>query len=87
MQHTLEPFRPAPGLRNPHLQSLLNSSALRGAVVRRRARDLLADWRRYLPMFWKVAPKFAITEEGAMTVVERHLRAVRRMRARAAAAR
>ena len=52
-----------------------------------RARDILADWRHYLPMFWKVAPKFAITEDGAMTVVERHLRAVRRMRARAATAR
>ena len=52
-----------------------------------RASDILAEWRRYLPMFWKVAPKFAITEEGAMTVVQRHLRAVRRMRARSAAAR
>ena len=52
-----------------------------------RAREILAEWRRYLPLFWKVAPKFAITEEGAMTVVQRHLRAVRRLRARAAAAR
>ena len=52
-----------------------------------RARDILAEWRRYLPMFWKVAPKFAITEEGAMTVVQRHLRAVKRMRALSAAAR
>ena len=52
-----------------------------------RATEILADWRHFLPMFWKIAPKFAITEEGAMTVVERHLRAVRRMRARSAAAR
>ena len=48
------------------------------------ARDILADWRHYLPMLWKVALKFAIAEEGGMTV-ERHLRAVRRMRAGAAA--
>ncbi|MDA0351088.1 MAG: glutamate synthase large subunit [Chloroflexi bacterium] len=52
-----------------------------------RASEIMADWRHFLPMFWKVAPKFAITEEGAMTVVERHLRSVRRMRERAAGAR
>jgi len=52
-----------------------------------RAKEVLADWRHYLPKFWKVAPKFNITEEGAMTVVERHLRAVRALREQAAAAR
>ena len=38
----LEPFQPPLGLRNPHLQSLMNSSGLRGAIVRRRAQQLLA---------------------------------------------
>ena len=49
----------------------------------KRAREILADWRHYLPQFWKVAPKFAVTEEGAMTVVERHLRSVRELREQA----
>ncbi len=53
----------------------------------KRAREILADWRHYLPQFWKVAPKFAVTEEGAMTVVERHLRAVRELREQSASAR
>ena len=52
-----------------------------------RATELLSDWRRRLPQFWKVAPKFAVTEGGAMTVTERHLRAVRQLREQAAAAR
>lgn len=37
-----ELFRPPPGLASPHLQSLLSSSGLRGRLVRRRARALLA---------------------------------------------
>ena len=44
-----------------------------------RAAEILANWRRYLPKFWKVAPKFALTEEGPMTVVERHLEQLRQM--------
>ena len=44
-----------------------------------RARQVLEDWRLSLPKFWKVAPKFAITEEGAMTVVRRHLESLRAM--------
>ena len=43
----------------------------------RRAAEILRDWRLYLPKFWKVAPKFALTEEGAMTVVRRHLMGLR----------
>lgn len=35
-------FRPPPGLRSPHVQSVLNSSGLRGRLVARRARHLLA---------------------------------------------
>jgi len=38
-----------------------------------RARDILAEWKLNLPKFWKVAPKVSPTEEGAMTVVRRHL--------------
>ena len=43
----------------------------------RRGREILAQWRLTLPKFWKVAPKFAITEDGAMTVVRRHLESLR----------
>ena len=42
-----------------------------------RAERILAQWRQYLPKFWKVVPKFALTEEGPMTVVRRHLEGLR----------
>lgn len=41
-------FRPPPGLASPHLQSLLNSSGLRGRLVRRRAASLLAAEQEWL---------------------------------------
>ena len=41
-------FEPPIGLHNPHLQSLLNSSRLRGVLVRRRARDLEAAAQEWL---------------------------------------
>ncbi|MDA1002419.1 MAG: glutamate synthase large subunit [Chloroflexi bacterium] len=44
----------------------------------RRGKQILDQWRLNLPKFWKVAPKFAITEDGAMTVVRRHLESLRR---------
>ena len=43
----------------------------------RRAQQVLDDWRLYLPKFWRVMPKFALTEEGPMTVVRRHLEGLR----------
>jgi glutamate synthase domain-containing protein 3 len=43
----------------------------------RRAKRILDEWRLYLPKFWKVVPKFALTEEGPMTVVRRHLEGLR----------
>ena len=43
----------------------------------RRAKRILGEWRLYLPKFWKVVPKFALTEEGPMTVVRRHLEGLR----------
>ena len=46
----------------------------------RRAQRILGQWRLYLPKFWKVVPKFALTEEGPMTVVRRHLEGLRRRR-------
>jgi glutamate synthase (ferredoxin) len=38
-----------------------------------RAWEILSRWDQYLPLFWKVAPHFALTEEGPQTVVQRHL--------------
>ncbi len=43
----------------------------------RRAEEILGDWRRALPKFWKVAPKFAASESGAMTVARRHLESLK----------
>ncbi|MGE3960651.1 MAG: glutamate synthase large subunit [Dehalococcoidia bacterium] len=46
----------------------------------KRAKALLAEWRLALPKFWKVAPKVSPTEEGAQTVVRRHLTALARFK-------
>jgi glutamate synthase (ferredoxin) len=43
----------------------------------RRAWQILERWDQYLPLFWKVAPHFALTEEGPQTVVQRHLDSLR----------
>ncbi len=45
-----------------------------------RAAETLRHWRLMLPKFWKVAPKFAITEDGAQTVVRRHQQMLARFR-------
>jgi len=47
----------------------------------KRAAEILSDWRLYLPQFWMVAPKFALTEEGPMLVVRRHLEYLKAMHA------
>jgi glutamate synthase domain-containing protein 3 len=39
----------------------------------RRAWAILERWEHALPLFWKVAPHFALTEEGPQTIVQRHL--------------
>ena len=41
------------------------------------ARAVLERWDAYLPLSWKVAPHFALTEEGPQTVVQRHLASLR----------
>ena len=58
---------------------LLEAMILRHAelTASRRARRVLGEWRQYLPKFWKVKPKFDLTEEGPMTVVRRHLEGLR----------
>jgi glutamate synthase (ferredoxin) len=42
-----------------------------------RGRDILNNWDYYLPLFWKVAPHLALSEEGPMTVVHRHLDSIK----------
>jgi glutamate synthase (ferredoxin) len=42
-----------------------------------RARRILATWEQALPLFWKVAPHNALTEDGPMTVIQRHLDSLR----------
>jgi len=46
-----------------------------------RGTEILAEWKLNLPKFWKVAPKVSPTEEGAMTVVRRHLQSLRELTA------
>jgi len=42
-----------------------------------RARQILDHWDHFLPLFWKVAPHFALSEDGPMTIVHRHLESIR----------
>jgi glutamate synthase (NADPH/NADH) large chain/glutamate synthase (ferredoxin) len=49
----------------------------RDATGSRRAKEILERWEAYLPLFWKVAPHFALTEEGPMTIVHRHLESIK----------
>jgi glutamate synthase domain-containing protein 3 len=42
-----------------------------------RGRDILDRWEHFLPLFWKVAPSAAMTEEGPKTIVHRHLESIR----------
>jgi glutamate synthase (ferredoxin) len=43
----------------------------------KRGEEILTRWSHYLPFFWKVAPHAAITEEGPMTIIHRHLESIR----------
>ena len=38
-----------------------------------RGREILDQWDRYQPLFWRVAPHNAMTEEGPQTIIQRHL--------------
>ncbi len=42
-----------------------------------RGQDVLDHWDRYRPLFWKVAPHSAMTEEGPQTIIRRHLESLR----------
>ena len=42
------------------------------------AKNILSDWQTYLPKFWKVAPKFAASEDGAMVIARKHLKKFKR---------
>ena len=43
----------------------------------RRGQDVLDNWDCYRPLFWKVAPHSAMTEEGPQTIIRRHLESLR----------
>ena len=42
-----------------------------------RGQDILDRWEECRPMFWKVAPHSAMTEEGPQTIIRRHLESLR----------
>ena len=90
MAYVLEEERDLPRKVNPELVGLAQVTAaadielLEGLVRRHfeatgsaRAWQILERWDHYLPLFWKVAPHFALTEEGPQTVVQRHLSSLR----------
>jgi glutamate synthase (NADPH/NADH) large chain/glutamate synthase (ferredoxin) len=87
--YVLDESRDFPKKVNPELVGLAQLTAtdlelLEGMVRRHfevtgstRAWDILSHWDSYVPLFWKVAPHFALTEEGPQTVVMRHLGSIR----------
>jgi len=88
--YVLDERREFPKLLNPELVGLAQVTAavdieMLHTLIRRhheltgspRARRILANWEAYLPLFWKVAPHNALTEDGPMTVVQRHLESLR----------
>jgi glutamate synthase (NADPH/NADH) large chain/glutamate synthase (ferredoxin) len=42
-----------------------------------RGQEILDRWDEYRPLFWKVAPHSAMTEEGPQTIIRRHLESLR----------
>ncbi|MCH7698897.1 MAG: glutamate synthase large subunit [Chloroflexi bacterium] len=42
-----------------------------------RGQEILDGWDEYRPLFWKVAPHSAMTEEGPQTIIGRHLESLR----------
>lgn len=42
-----------------------------------RGREILGDWERFRPLFWKVAPHSAMSAEGPQTIIRRHLESLR----------
>ena len=42
-----------------------------------RGQEVLDGWDEYRPLFWKVAPHSAMTEEGPQTIIGRHLESLR----------
>jgi glutamate synthase (ferredoxin) len=88
--YVLDESRELPKKLNPELVGMQQVTAdadieiLRTLITRhrdvtesRRAKEILDRWDFFLPLFWKVAPHFALTEDGPMTVVHRHLESIR----------
>ena len=42
-----------------------------------RGQEILERWDEFRPLFWKVAPHSAMTEEGPQTIIHRHLESLR----------
>ena len=75
---------------NPELVALMRVTAeedieILQALIQRhvqltnskRGEEILKQWDRYHPLFWKVAPHSAMTEEGPQTIIHRHLESLR----------
>jgi len=88
--YVLDETRDFPKRINPELVGLAQVTAaadieILQTLIRRhhevteskRAAAILDRWESYLPLFWKAAPHFALTEDGPMTIVNRHLRSLK----------
>jgi len=88
--YVLDESRDFPKKINPELVGLAQVTAaadieIMETLIRRhfeltgskRAQQILENFEGYLPLFWKAAPHFALTEDGPMTIVNRHLRSLK----------
>ncbi len=88
--YVLDETRDFPKKINPELVGLAQVTAaadieIMETLIRRhyeltgskRAEAILGSFDAYLPLFWKAAPHFALTEDGPMTIVNRHLRSLK----------
>jgi len=88
--YVLDESRDFPKKINPELVGLAQVTAaadieIMETLIRRhfeltgskRAQQILENFDGYLPLFWKAAPHFALTEDGPMTIVNRHLRSLK----------
>ncbi|HXK33993.1 MAG TPA: glutamate synthase large subunit [Dehalococcoidia bacterium] len=66
-------------VRSPEDEEMMRSLIMRHVQLTgsRRGKEILENWEYFQPMFWKVAPHAAMTEDGPMTIISRHLNSIR----------
>lgn len=66
-------------VRSPEDADLLQSLIIRHVQLTgsRCGKEILDSWAHFQPMFWKVAPHAAMTEEGPLTIIQCDLNSIR----------